>query len=100
MSPKPKRRTSKIVLRTLGSLLLALAIYAGYEIASTYFLWKRGQQLEDQIKAAGARRSWRLNISCASLYKLCAQHQLPHVRVGNSIRFHPTDLAASLRSKR
>ncbi|MCU1276097.1 MAG: serine/threonine protein kinase, partial [Bryobacterales bacterium] len=48
---KPRRKISKIVLRTFGFLFLAIVIYAGYEIASTYFLYKRGQQFEDQIKA-------------------------------------------------
>ena len=34
----------------------------------------------------------RLNISTASLYKLCAKNQVAHVRIGNSIRFALTDL--------
>ena len=48
---KPPRKTGKIVLRTFGLLFLAIVIYAGYEIASTYFLYKRGQHFEEQIKA-------------------------------------------------
>jgi serine/threonine protein kinase len=48
---RANRKFSKIVLRTLGSLFLVVVIYAGYETASTYLLWKHGQQLEDQIKA-------------------------------------------------
>ncbi len=42
----------------------------------------------------------RLNISRASLYKLCAQNQVAHVRVGNAIRFAPEDLFASVHAKR
>jgi len=44
------RKISKRVLRVLGILFLAAAVYAGYEIASAYLLYTRGQQLEDQIK--------------------------------------------------
>jgi excisionase family DNA binding protein len=42
----------------------------------------------------------RLNISRASLYKLCAQNQVAHVRVGNAIRFAPEDLSGFLRARR
>jgi excisionase family DNA binding protein len=42
----------------------------------------------------------RLNISTASLYKLCSQNQVAHVRVGNTIRFNPAGLAADFRNKR
>ena len=48
---KPKRKIRRIVFRTLGLLLLATAIYTGYQIASTYLLWKHGQQLESEINA-------------------------------------------------
>jgi excisionase family DNA binding protein len=42
----------------------------------------------------------RLNISRASLYKLCAQNQVAYVRVGNAIRFAPEDLSGFLRAGR
>jgi excisionase family DNA binding protein len=42
----------------------------------------------------------RLNISRASLYKLCAQNQVAYVRVGNAIRFAGEDLSAYIRSQR
>ena len=42
----------------------------------------------------------RLNISRASLYKLCAQNQVAYVRVGNAIRFVPEDVAAFVRPRR
>ena len=48
---KPKLKISKSVVRTLAYLCLALMLYVGYETASTYFLYKHGQQFEDQIKA-------------------------------------------------
>jgi excisionase family DNA binding protein len=42
----------------------------------------------------------RLNISRASLYKLCAQNQVAYVRVGNAIRFTDEDLAALIWTRR
>ena len=48
---KPRRNANMMALRAFGSLLLIAVIYLGYEIAATYFLWKHGQQLDDQIKA-------------------------------------------------
>jgi excisionase family DNA binding protein len=42
----------------------------------------------------------RLNISRASLYKLCAQNQVVHVRVGNAIRFAPEDISGFVRAHR
>ena|ERR1700674_5241121 len=42
----------------------------------------------------------RLSICRASLYKLCAQNQVAHVRIGNAIRFAPADLDAFLRAYR
>ena len=42
----------------------------------------------------------RLNISTASLYKLCAQNQVAHVRVGNTIRFNPADVSILVGVKR
>jgi serine/threonine protein kinase len=44
------RRISKRALRGLGILFLVIAAYVGYEIASGYLLYTRGQQLEGQIK--------------------------------------------------
>jgi len=44
------RKISKRALRVLGILFLVIAAYVGYEIASAYLLYTRGQQLEDQIK--------------------------------------------------
>ena len=43
-------KISKRALRVLGILFLLIAGYVGYEIASVYVLYTRGQQLEDQIK--------------------------------------------------
>lgn len=59
---EPHRKSSKTVLRALLLVFLAIAIGAGYEISSTYFLYKRGQQLEDQIKTEAvtdADRIWQ-----------------------------------------
>jgi serine/threonine protein kinase len=59
---KPARKISKTVLRTLVLVCLAIAIFAGYEISSTYFLYMHGQQLEEQIKAetlTDADRIWQ-----------------------------------------
>jgi len=42
----------------------------------------------------------RLRISRASLYKLCAQNQVVHVRVGNAIRIAPEDLWAFVQAQR
>ena len=39
-----------------------------------------------------------LRISRATLYKLCSQNQVAHVRVGNTIRIPPESLAASMRN--
>jgi len=36
----------------------------------------------------------RLQVSTATVYKLCARHELPHVRVLGAIRVAPADLAA------
>jgi excisionase family DNA binding protein len=38
----------------------------------------------------------QLKVSTAIVYKLCEQGELPHVRVLNSIRVTPADLAAFL----
>jgi excisionase family DNA binding protein len=35
----------------------------------------------------------RLGVSTATVYKLCDRGELPHVRVSNSIRIAPADLA-------
>ena len=43
-------KISKRARRTLGILFLVVAVYVGYEIASAYLLYTRGQQLDDQIK--------------------------------------------------
>ena len=42
----------------------------------------------------------RLSISRALLYKLCAQNQVLHLRVGNTIRFTPADLSTFVRARR
>ena len=42
----------------------------------------------------------QLQISRASLYKLCAENQVVHVRVGNTIRFTSTDIERCLRARR
>lgn len=47
---KAVHKISKGVLRGLGIAFLLIAAYAGYAIASAYFLYTRGQQLEEQIK--------------------------------------------------
>ncbi len=35
-----------------------------------------------------------LNVSTATVYRLCTQGELPHVRVSNAIRVAPADLEA------
>ena len=47
---KPKLKINKIVVRSLAYLCLAIMLYIGYETTSTYFLYKHGQQFENQIK--------------------------------------------------
>jgi len=59
---KPHRKATKTVLRALLVVLLAIAIYAGYEISSGYLLYTHGQQLDDQIKSetlTDADRIWQ-----------------------------------------
>jgi excisionase family DNA binding protein len=34
-----------------------------------------------------------LNVSTSTVYKLCEEGKLPHVRVSNAIRVHPAALA-------
>ena len=51
LAAKPRRQIGKIARRVLGSLLLVTVAYAGYAMASTYLMWRHGQQLEDQIRA-------------------------------------------------
>jgi serine/threonine protein kinase len=61
-APKPYRKTSKTVLRVLLLVFLAIAIFAGYEISSAYFLYTHGQHLEDRIKTetlTDADRIWQ-----------------------------------------
>jgi excisionase family DNA binding protein len=41
-----------------------------------------------------------LSVSPATVYKLCRRGELPHVRVSNSIRVAPDDLAAFVASRR
>jgi len=36
----------------------------------------------------------RLRVSTATVYKLCARHELPHLRLLGAIRVAPADLAA------
>jgi excisionase family DNA binding protein len=38
-----------------------------------------------------------LGVSRATVYKLCTQGRLPHLRVSNTIRFRPSDVEAVLR---
>ncbi len=42
----------------------------------------------------------QLRLSTATVYKLCAQGELPHVRVLNSIRVAPAVLAEVMASRR
>ncbi|WP_422724033.1 helix-turn-helix domain-containing protein [Hyalangium rubrum] len=37
-----------------------------------------------------------LGVSRATIYKLCSEGRLPHLRVSNAIRFRPSDLGALL----
>jgi excisionase family DNA binding protein len=39
-----------------------------------------------------------LGVSPATVYRLCEEVQLPHVRSGNAIRVHPDDVPGSGRS--
>ena len=41
----------------------------------------------------------RLRVSTATVYKVVAQGDLPHVRVSNAIRVHPDDLATYLNGR-
>jgi excisionase family DNA binding protein len=41
-----------------------------------------------------------LHVSTATVYRLCAQSKLPHVRVSNAIRIAPTDLTAFIARRR
>jgi excisionase family DNA binding protein len=41
-----------------------------------------------------------LGVSTATIYRLCEQGRLPHVRVGNAIRVLPSDLETFTRSGR
>jgi len=50
LPPRSILKISKRARRVLGILFLVIAVYVGYEIASAYLLYTRGQQLEDQIK--------------------------------------------------
>jgi len=42
----------------------------------------------------------RLGVSTATVYKLVAQGDLPHVRVSNAIRISPVDLDAYVTERR
>ena len=42
----------------------------------------------------------RLSVSTATIYTLCERGELPHVRISNSIRIAPADLAAFLAGQR
>jgi len=42
----------------------------------------------------------RLGVCTATVYKLCAEGSLTHVRVVNAIRIAPEDLAAFLAARR
>jgi excisionase family DNA binding protein len=44
------------------------------------------------VRAAAAR----LGVSTATVYKLVARGDLPHIRVSNAIRLNPADLASYL----
>lgn len=39
-----------------------------------------------------------LNVATSTIYKLCAEGKLEHVRVSNAIRVHPTAVGAWLAS--
>jgi len=52
---------------------------------------------EQLLTVRGAAK--RLRISRASLYRLCAQNRVAHVRVGNAIRFTPADIAAFVHAR-
>jgi excisionase family DNA binding protein len=41
----------------------------------------------------------RLGVCAATVYKLCDRGELPHLRIVNSIRVRPEDLAAFLKRK-
>ena len=60
----------------------------------------RGRTCSSQVHVADRQAAERLNISTASLYKLCAQNQVAHVRVGNTIRFNPADVSILVGVKR
>ena len=42
----------------------------------------------------------KLGVSTATVYKLCDRGELPHIRVLNSIRVAPEDLAAFIQTKK
>lgn len=41
----------------------------------------------------------RLQLSRSHIYRLCQQHRMPFLRVGNSLRFRPAEVNAWLDSK-
>jgi excisionase family DNA binding protein len=41
-----------------------------------------------------------LGLSAATVYKLCAEGDLPHARILNRIRIVPADLAAFVKARR
>jgi len=55
--------------------------------------------LPEQLLTVGEAAA-RLGISRASLYKLCAQSHVAHVRIGNAIRFAFEDLRAFVHAQR
>jgi excisionase family DNA binding protein len=42
----------------------------------------------------------QLRVCTATVYRLCDEGQLPHVRVLHAIRVHPADLAAFIGARR
>jgi excisionase family DNA binding protein len=42
----------------------------------------------------------RLGVCTATVYRVCDEGQLPHIRVLHAIRFAPADLASFIRRKR
>jgi excisionase family DNA binding protein len=42
----------------------------------------------------------RLGLSTATVYTLCHQGELPHIRISNAIRIAPADVEAFLSRKR
>ena len=53
----------------------------------------------DRLLTAGEVAA-RLRVSTRTVYALCEQGKLPHVRIMNSIRVSPSDLEAFLSARR